>query len=105
MQPDNEATFLHHTSCEECGSSDANGVYDDGHTYCFSCHTFKSNSPDNDKKEKPIQNENSKEQKGLLQGIPKAIPARGLTEATCKKWGYLTGQLYGQPVQLAVYRD
>lgn len=27
-------------SCEECGSSDANGLYSDGHTHCFSCgHT------------------------------------------------------------------
>lgn len=29
--------FLHHTSCDSCGSSDANGVFDDGHTFCWSC--------------------------------------------------------------------
>lgn len=23
--------------CEDCGSSDANSLFDDGHTYCFSC--------------------------------------------------------------------
>ena len=27
------------TSCDECGSSDANEVYLDGHTHCFSCNT------------------------------------------------------------------
>ena len=30
-------TFIKHTSCEPCGSSDANAVYSDGSTYCFSC--------------------------------------------------------------------
>ena len=30
-------TFIKHTSCESCGSSDANAVYSDGSTYCFSC--------------------------------------------------------------------
>ena len=108
-KPDNKGQFLHHTSCDACGSSDANGVYqsDDGTTnsYCFSCQTYQSGSPGDGRKEKPIQNQKTTQQKGLLQGIPKAIPARGLTEATCKKWGYLTSQLHGQPVQLAVYRD
>jgi hypothetical protein len=32
------SNFLHHTSCDNCGSSDANGVFDDGHTYCWSCN-------------------------------------------------------------------
>ena len=27
--------------CPECNSSDANHHYPDGHTYCFSCNTFK----------------------------------------------------------------
>jgi twinkle protein len=29
--------FNGHVSCPACGSSDANGTYSDGHTYCFSC--------------------------------------------------------------------
>jgi len=32
--------FKHHTVCEGCGSSDANAVYSDGHTYCHSCETY-----------------------------------------------------------------
>lgn len=36
------ARFLKHIACPKCGSSDANGVYDDGSTYCFSCQGFKS---------------------------------------------------------------
>ena len=26
--------------CDECGSSDALSIYDDGHTYCFSCQNY-----------------------------------------------------------------
>jgi len=33
------ANFLKHTSCEKCGSSDAKGLYDDGSSWCFSCHS------------------------------------------------------------------
>jgi len=29
--------FLYLTPCSNCGSSDANAVYSDGHSYCFSC--------------------------------------------------------------------
>ena len=109
QMPHSEETFLRHTSCDACGSSDANGVYqhDDGttHTYCFSCQTYQSDSSTHFAEEKPIQNENTTQQKSLLSGIPKAITARGLTEATCKKWGYLTSEYQGQPVQIATYRD
>ena len=31
------ARFLYHTECSLCGSSDANAIYDDGSSYCFSC--------------------------------------------------------------------
>ena len=33
--------YIRHVACEEGGSSDANGVYEDGSTWCFSCHTYK----------------------------------------------------------------
>jgi len=29
-----------HQPCDDCGSSDALAVYDDGHTYCFSCTKY-----------------------------------------------------------------
>ena len=31
------AQFIRHTSCDSCGSSDANAEYSDGSSYCFSC--------------------------------------------------------------------
>ena len=33
-----ESEFVRHMPCENCGSSDANSLYTDGHTYCFVCH-------------------------------------------------------------------
>ena len=30
-------TFIKHSECSKCSSSDANAVYSDGSTYCFSC--------------------------------------------------------------------
>ncbi len=33
-----ESEFVRHMPCENCGSSDANSLYSDGHTYCFVCH-------------------------------------------------------------------
>ena len=48
---DDDVEFLRHTSCDNCGSSDANAEYTDGHHFCFSCHTFtpppKPSSEDN----------------------------------------------------------
>lgn len=33
--------FKYHTSCPNCGSSDARAVYQGGSSWCFSCHSYK----------------------------------------------------------------
>ena len=33
-----DSEFVRHMPCDNCGSSDANSLYSDGHTYCFVCH-------------------------------------------------------------------
>ena len=35
-----ESEFVAHEPCSNCGSSDANSVYSDGHKFCFSCNTY-----------------------------------------------------------------
>ena len=35
---ESESEFIRHIPCENCGSSDANSLYSDGHTFCFVCH-------------------------------------------------------------------
>jgi twinkle protein len=44
--------FIKHISCSICHSSDANALYDDGGTFCFSCH--KAGKADNPKEKKVI---------------------------------------------------
>ena len=73
-----ESTFLYHTSCDNCGSSDGNSVYDDGHTYCFVCNHFTSGELSDDS-EQP-------KSKAMLKGNPVKLRKRGLSEETCRKY-------------------
>jgi twinkle protein len=41
-----ESEFVRHMPCENCGSSDANSLYTDGHTFCFVCHARTSGDND-----------------------------------------------------------
>jgi twinkle protein len=41
----------------------------------------------------------------FVQGEAKDLPKRKLTEETCKKWGYVVGEMNGKTVQIANYRD
>lgn len=86
-----------------CGSSDAAALYDDGHYYCFSCN--KAFFPDGNS---PTSNTTSKAKSSVDLTRPdtatiRSVPDRGLTEATCKKWGYYTNQSNGD--QWATYCD
>lgn len=95
-----DSTFVSHQPCEACGSSDANSLYSDGHLYCFACNTHTQ--AEGEQMELSTQSFKA----DLLQGEPKAIPARGLSEEDCKKFGYHIGTDYnGNPVQIANYRN
>ena len=109
-RPDNEATFIKHTSCDVCGSSDANGVYDDGNGQHI--RTVSPVKPINPiakqmaQNRRQFQTKTKPSKKSLLKGEPKALSARGLTEADCAKFSYWVGQnAHGELVQIANYRD
>lgn len=98
-----DSTFIRHIPCEACGSSDANGVFTDGHTYCFSCTAHR-------------HGEGSVEPSPVLASPPSeliwgpdlevlALPKRGLTEKTCRHWGYSVATYQGVQYQVATYRD
>ena len=72
-----ESTFLYHTSCPECGSSDGNSVYSDGHTYCFVCNHYSNGGHDDSGKQKTT---------AMLKGNPVKLKKRGLSEETCRKY-------------------
>ena len=68
--------FVRHMPCEECGSSDGNSLYSDGHTYCFVCHT---RTDDND----VIHNHNVSKTVHLT-GSAERLHKRKLSEKTCQ---------------------
>lgn len=97
----NESDYIKKIGCEECGSSDANAVYSDGHTYCFSCNTRKASKEE----VRPIVKEGGMS-RGLLRGTYKALNTRRISESTCVKYNYQVSEdEYGTPVQIANYYD
>jgi twinkle protein len=78
-----DAEFLGHQSCPKCGSSDALGVYSDGHGFCFSCQThFKE--VDN---VEATANVVSYNRPAEMYGQPMAMPERRISLDTVKKYG------------------
>lgn len=82
MANQQESKFLHHTSCDECGSSDGNAVYDDGHCYCHVCSTWKSSDDTVTTAVKP-----NKVSKMQIKGEVKAIEDRGITRSSAEFYG------------------
>jgi twinkle protein len=69
--------FIKHVSCEECGSSDGNALYTDGHTHCFVCNTTRHSDVTPKIKKVHMQ----------AAGEIKSIPERGISMSSCEKYG------------------
>lgn len=82
------------TSCDKCGSSDANHVYEDGHTHCFSCNT--TTFPNNKSESKSVMkyepttytNTNIRE---LAQLDSYALTSRGISKEVVEFFGVKMG--------------
>jgi len=87
--------FIKHVECSnpQCGSSDANSLYDDGHQYCFACNTYVNGSND-----EPVAYKQhiTKVFQMKTQGEVKAIVDRGILKDTCEFFGVTqeTGKHY-----------
>ena len=95
-----ESTIIEqHIPCEECGSSDAKCVYDDGHTFCYSCshRTFNSDLKGGHVTVSP-------KDWTPIWGETMALKSRGLNEETCKKFNYQVASHFGKKVQVATYK-
>lgn len=91
-----ESAFVRHVPCDSCGSSDANSLYDDGHTFCFACNTHTQGED--------IPESTPAPKAGLLPlGTFRSLEKRKISEETCRKFGYSFGTFNGQPVQIAPY--
>ena len=97
MNKDSQSKFIKHISCPECGSSDANSLYDDGHTFCFSCnHHTKGDEP----VETPEKNTESSTKWNY-----EALVKRSISVETCRFYEYGVGNWNGQPAHFAQYYD
>lgn len=85
--PKPESKLIRHIACDACGSSDANGYYDDGHTYCFSCHTYAHENDADDFSVKQDAVKPRKQPMLEIKGQIKSIPDRGINLQTCEKYG------------------
>ena len=74
--------FERHIPCEECGSSDGNSLYTDGHTFCFVCHTWKGgdNTVHNHTPTTYVHRMDPK-------GFPRRLSKRGISERVCEEYG------------------
>ena len=94
---------LYKASCENCGSSDGLGVYDDGHTHCYVCQTTEQASPT--AVQLPIQTKKKEFNKALLPSEAQALPHRRITETTCRKFGYGVTSINNQLHEIANLRN
>ena len=70
-----DAEFVRHEPCDNCGSSDANSLYTDGHKFCFSCQTYTPAEGINLYSQSPRKMDNVK-----LRGEAEALHRRGLSD-------------------------
>lgn len=95
-----EGELLYKTSCDSCGSSDANAIYSSDTSYCFSCgkHAFLTDRP-------LVQAQRSKmNDLDLLDIESKELKARKIPLAITKQYKYGSGVLKnGTRVQVAQY--
>lgn len=92
-----------HVPCDSCGSSDGVTIYSDGHSFCFVCEEWKPGDGTVTKKERKQVAADLIPYDHLELG---ALPVRGITEATCRKYGYYKGHYKGENVQVAcIFND
>ena len=74
-------------ACEACGSSDGKEVYEDGHSFCFVCSNYeKANGAEPMETTAPPPAQAPKAPTDN-RGFIRALKERGISAATCKKYG------------------
>jgi len=73
-----ESEFVRHLPCDNCGSSDANSLYSDGHTFCFSCNSYGHTEDivHNHKMSANVQ----------MRGSAERLQKRRISEKVCKQY-------------------
>ena len=93
-----------HQPCDDCGSSDALTINNDGSTYCHSCEKY--HKPTENKPMKTMMKINKPSGiPDFVNGSYKPITPRGINLETCKRMGYRVGEQGGRACHIADYRD
>ncbi len=81
---DLDSEFVRHLPCTACGSSDANSLYSDGHTYCFKCNHYTRSSED-----EPMNSFTNVQ----LRGAATKLPKRNISQQICELYKiYMDGE-------------
>lgn len=95
---DQESSYRFKAHCPDCGSSDACAHYTDGHTHCFSCGKTRSGDGESTNRRPRVA-----EDFDPIRGDFQALSKRGLSEETCRHFGYTVAEHKGRKVQVAPY--
>jgi twinkle protein len=95
-----ESTLIRKGPCDECGSSDANALYSDGHSHCFSCGHFERGDGETLTigRKKVADNLDF-----YARADVSGLRARGINEDTCRFFGVRVGALGDQTVHMYPY--
>lgn len=92
-------TFLYHSACPSCGSKDNLAVYDDN-AHCFGCGYHENRDG---AQETTTTRKRGSGMSNLIEGEYMALTKRGISEETCRKFGYQVAERNGEKVQVANY--
>jgi len=101
---EDKGTVVNRDRCPQCAvkgldtSSDNLAVYDDGHSYCFSCGFYVKG--DNTTKMTNVIEGTSA---NFIQGDCIALKSRGITAEIAKKYGYQVAEVNGQRKEIAPF--
>lgn len=108
---DDTSSFLRHELCPKCrengGDSDNNNLarYTDGHGYCFACHYHEPGTGTEGGEGKNSSTSSSFHRlDNPLDVEPIPLTKRGITQETCRKFGYGVSTYRGLACQVANYR-
>lgn len=100
MDHTDDAEFVGHEPCPECGSRDNLARYSDGHGFCFGCEHYEPGDGE------PTKRKDAKRMSSdFLKGEYKPLGKRGINLETCRKFGYRIAKFKDQIVHVADYQD
>ena len=96
------STCIGHEPCPSCGSTDNLARYDDGHAFCFSFDCTQYEHGTTGTNNISVVNNTSNVYSSIT-GAFESLPARNISEETCKKYSYSKGEYQGAKCQIASF--